>query len=250
MRTTILKLAAVAAPLALAAVPLTASPAAATPSSGPATVTPDTHLVNGEKVTVTASGWAPNTLVHATQCGLSAGAGNANACDQTPADLSGGETNSSGSVTLTFTVHTGKNFHHPSDDADAATDKCDPKHQCLIIVADGTSASTATHGAIGEISFGAKTKTSLKASKKSVKAHKSVSLTAKTTGEKDGNVITGKVKFKDNGKTFATKTLPASGKVTVKRKLSKVGKHKLTVTYLGDSNYVTSTHKVTVKVKK
>ena len=68
----------------------------------------------------------------------------------------------------------------------------------------------------------------------------------------DFGVSLGQVQIKDGSKIIASSGLQTGkdGVLTIRLKKLKLGKHKLTITYLGSASTLSSSDKVTIKVVK
>lgn len=230
------------------AVATTGTPAGAF-AFGSVVGTPNKNLVDGQVVNVTISGFGTdNGPLYVAECSpLILTAQDPSYCDQTPADVTVVNA-TNGAATTPFTVHTGANFHPTKPGL-----KCDFNDPCYIVVTDGLTLDTTQYAGFQPVTFkDTRTVTSTKVkAKKKVKAGKTLKVTATTKPKGSSTAsMTGTVVFKDGHKTFATKKEKAGGKVTAKLKHIKKGKHKITVSYSGDSNFQPSTGKVKVKAKK
>jgi hypothetical protein len=222
------------------------APRAITPS-GILTVTPGKNLVDKQVVTLKESGLGSTpTGIYAALCDprVLQGSQNPNYCDVVPADGAQEPSDTDGSGTFSFTIHSGADFK-----ATAKGAECDfgsPQHQCVIVVTNAPVNPTAASFAY--VTFKdtrAASKTTLKG-KKSAKAKSKVTFKVATTG-KGSPKPTGTVVIKDNGKKVA-KVKEKNGKATAKFKIKK-GKNKLTAAYSGNKVFKPSTAKATIKGK-
>jgi hypothetical protein len=213
---------------------------------GTVTVNHTTGLVDGQSVTVTASGFPVTaTTLYTTECSTQALATqNAAYCDTDPSHAST-ITATGGGGTGTYKIRTGSDFS-----PGIKTAKCDNLHlTCYLIVADGATSATTNHVGFATIHFKdtrATTTTKLKGAK-SAKAKKKVTITATTKHGK--TAPTGTVTFKDGSKVVAKVKETKTGVVKAKIKVAK-GTNKIKAVYSGDINYKPSTGKFTVKGKK
>jgi hypothetical protein len=209
---------------------------------GVVTATPSKNLINGQAITVHASGFEDpdGTTLYVAECAPII------ATDHDPADCDQRETSvktpqtTGGEATALFHVETGSNFQSTKGGL-----KCDPKNPCYVVVTDGLTAETTSYAGFAPLDFGKVTKTAL-TGKTSLKAGKTEKLTATV---KKGFAATGKVIFKDNGKKIGKVAL-TDGVAKLAEKHVKKGTHKFTATYKGDSNNKASTGKLKVTVTK
>jgi hypothetical protein len=254
--------AAAALSLAVTGLGFTAAAPASADSSPTVTVNPNSNLKDMQSVTVTVAnftaasssnnGSGSATDIECSQAALAAlKSGDSllqvagQYCDTNSISTVPVDNNGNGSAP--FTVYS-------SSYSDQNGDKCDSNDPCLIAAADNPFSPTQFNYA--QIMFAASsgggggsvpTQTTVTAPK-SGKAGSKVKVTATTQPTQPGT-FSGKVTFKDNGKTVGTVKEKSTGKVTDKVKLAK-GTNKITATYSGNSSFAGSSGNTTVKGTK
>jgi hypothetical protein len=238
----------------------TATPAGAL-GFATAVVAPNTNLVQGQSVAVSATGFPAadaGQTMYVFECASQALTTlNPDYCDTVAADTNNTQkfsatlTDGKATGAAAFTILTGSNFHPTNTagkcgfDADATA----VSNTCYVTVADTAMQTASTTVGFDKITFKdprAATTTTVSAPK-TAKAGKTITLTIATT--KGTAAISGSVAVTDKGNKVATVKESSTGSVTVKEKHAKAGTHKFVATYSGDSNYRSSKGKAKTKVK-
>jgi hypothetical protein len=254
-----------------AAIPAQASSPRLSPHSSTIakeTVTPNSNLASGQQVTVSISGYPPNTPVGLVECDERVvTTGNKGFCNSK--NYSKLVTGASGAGSGTFTVYSGSNF--TSDNGQGV---CNKTNACYVVGDTYTLPSNDSTVSLGQVSFsgatvpGSGTSTSptgtttttttpatntavvhVHPSHATVRAGQRAQVEVTVWGAINVAAPTGSVTLLKGARTLASATLSPADTASLSAKLP-AGRYRLTVRYSGDANYATASSVLSVTVRR